>query len=112
MVVYSPNEFNSHQVFVADDVVALQPINVSLLKVDLLNLRFLHEDHQPMQVGIPYKSVHCALDIYLIFFCFVCFDLYSMFRSKYSQFEIGFRANASATCVDFCRVFLCECVNV
>lgn len=52
---------NSHLVFAADDVAALQPINVFLLEVDLLNLRFLHEDHRPTQVEIPYRSVRACI---------------------------------------------------
>lgn len=68
---------NSHRVFAADDVAALQPTNVFLLEVDLLNLRFLHEDHRPTQVEIPYRSVRVwvCFCIYFVFFYLFIFHI-------------------------------------
>lgn len=66
---------NSHRVFVADDVAALQPINVFLLEVGLLNLRFLHEDHRPTQVEIPYRSVR----VWVCILCYCYTDMCSFF---------------------------------
>lgn len=63
---------NSRQVYAADDVVALPPINVFLLEVDRLNRRCLREDHQPTQVEIPYRSVRACVYLGVLF----CLNLY------------------------------------
>lgn len=68
---------NSHLVFAADDAVALQPTNVFLLEVDLLSLRFLHEDHRPTQVEIPYRSV-CVFACVFMWFCLLFFFFSSL----------------------------------
>lgn len=67
---------NSRQVFAADDVVALPPINVFLLEVDRSNRRCLHEDHQPTQVEIPYRSVIHTCAVVLCVLCVITYEKY------------------------------------